>query len=255
MSNKPWGGFAAVVFLTAGLLAGCSDESEPPVGAPNSASAPAPTTEAAATSVPATATPRALVLPKSIPATAFLQATDVPGKAKEKPSQLGAGDQPLPAFCAKDYEQKNTIGVRGTQSIIFGSKDAPADAIPNGTVYEDVIVYRGSGATAFMTDLRAAVKGCATEKDDSGVALTNYLRGPIDAGDDSELIEQTRPAYNEDGTPVGDGSVHRKLWVAVRVGDTIGFVADIGWESVSAEKNDAVSLGRNAAKRIEAWRK
>jgi hypothetical protein len=262
MSNKPVGtdrrrtvriaGGAAAV-LTAGLALGCSSPGtkEPVPGTPSST----PARESATTS-PSTApaTTAAGPIPDSIPASAFLQAGDVPGKAKDKPNRLGANDQPLPAFCGKDYEQKSDIGVRGTSSITFGSADAPADAVPAGVAYEDVIVFKGDGATAFMTDLRAAVKGCASGKDDSGVTVKNYLRGPVDAGDDSELIERTRPATGDDGTPLGGGKVHSLLWVAVRSGDSVAFVTDSGWESASADKDDAITLGRNAAKRLAAWR-
>jgi hypothetical protein len=266
MSNRPVGaerrrtvriagGVAAA--LTAGLAMGCgsSGAEEPVTGTPSSAPSSTPTLESAGTTPPGTpATASARPIPDAIPASAFLQASDVPGKAKDKPHRLGANDQPLPAFCGKDYEQKSDIGVRGTSSITFGSAGAPADAVPAGVAYEDVIVFTGDGATAFMTGLRAAVRGCASDRDDGGVTVRNYLRGPVGAGDDSELIERTRPATNEDGTPAGGGKVHRLLWVAVRSGDAIAFVTDSGWESLSATKDDAITLGRNAAKRLAAWR-
>ncbi|GIM94045.1 hypothetical protein Ato02nite_058380 [Paractinoplanes toevensis] len=179
---------------------------------------------------------------------------DAPGKAKEKPNRLGAGDQKLPAFCKSSYETKDQVGVRATQLLLFASEDAPEGSTPKAAVYEDVIVYRNDGAEQFMASLRKAVQGCATQKDDSGVTLKNFLRGPVPGGgDDSVLIERTRPATDDAGEPVA-GQVHSLFWAAVRQGDTIAFVSNTGWESGSAEKGDTVTLGTRAAARIKAWR-
>jgi hypothetical protein len=187
-------------------------------------------------------------IPDSIPASAFLAASDAPGKAHEKPRRLGSGDQPLPAFCGASYEQKSQIGVRGTQLLLISSADAPDGSTPKAAVYEEVIVFEGDGATAFMTALRKAVTGCATQKDDK-----NYLRGPVEGGDDSELIERTSPATDDAGEPV-EGQLHHLFWAAVRQGDTVAFVSNTGWESGSAEKSDTVTLASRAAARIKAWR-
>lgn len=189
-------------------------------------------------------------IPDSIPPSAFLQPADLPGKAKGTPERLDSADQPLPSFCDADYENADQIGVRATQALHFASADAPADSTPKAAVNQDIIVFRGDGAEAFMADLRAAVESCPSASDDR----KNYLRGPIGAGDDSVLIEQTRPAYGEDGEPALDGSLHRLFWAVVRVGDAISFVSNNGWEAASAEQADTVHLGERSAARLAAWR-
>ncbi|GIF25567.1 hypothetical protein BJ973_003845 [Actinoplanes tereljensis] len=239
------GGVAALI------VGGCSG-SEPTnqAAAPTSPSAAALPSSTSA----AGASPTAKAIPDSIPAIAFLQVVDAPGQAKEKPNRLGAGDQPLPAFCKNSYEQKDQVGVRATQLLLFASEDAPEGSTPKAAVYEDVIVFKNDGATKFMTSLRKAVEGCPTEKADSGVTLKNSLRGPVEgAGEDSVLIERTRPATDDAGEPV-EGQVHSLFWAAIRQGDTIAFLSNTGWESGSAEKTDTQTLATRAASRIKAWR-
>jgi hypothetical protein len=116
-----------------------------------------------------------------------------------------------------------------------------------------VIVFRADGATAFMEDLRTAVRDCPSHRE-GGVASRYYQRGTIGAGDESLLIEQTRPAFGEDGKPVGDGSLHHLYWAVVRAGDAVAFVTNAGWESGSADRGDTVLLGKRAAARLTAWR-
>jgi hypothetical protein len=250
-------GAAAAVVMVAGAVFGArlalagpdrpmpapADTARPPSPAPAS---PPPS------STPSSAPPSssAPALPRSIPARAFLQESDMPGTAVEKPLRLGPGDQDLPDFCGGDYENAGRTAVRATQRYAFQEADAPAGSTPKAAAYEDVIVFRGAGAAAFMEDLRDAVRSCPS----SAGERTNHLRGGIGAGDESVLIEQARPAFGDDGEPVGDGTLHRLYWAAVRVGDTVGFVAVTGWESVSAERADTVHLGERAAARIADWR-
>lgn len=210
-----------------------SSESPPPASAP-----PPPSTQESTASA----------LPKSVPARAFLQESDVPGQAKGAPEWLGAGDHKMPEFCGNDYDRASAA--RATQVLLYASADAPPDSTPKSAVYEDVIVFRGDGAERFMNDLRAAVRDCATDGD-----VKHLARGPVGAGDESLLIERNRPATTDEGSPVGDGSLHRVYFAAVRIGDSVAFLADTGWESGSAERTDTIQLARRAAARLEAWRR
>ncbi|MEU4240804.1 hypothetical protein [Actinoplanes sp. NPDC026619] len=234
--------------MTALFVAGCttSDPTEPLFASPSvAAETPTPPTVSAEPAATGTKS-----IPADVPASAFLQAADAPEKARDQPK---AADHSLPAFCKTSFEQKDQVGVRGTQLLLIQSKGDTEGSTPKSAVYEDVIVYRGDGATEFMSDLRAAVKSCASEKDDVGVTVKNFLRGPIGGGDDSELIERTRPATDDAGEPI-DNQIHQVFWAAVRHGDTIAFVSNTGWESGGAEKGDTVTLGTRAAARVEKWR-
>jgi hypothetical protein len=190
----------------------------------------------------------------SVPDTAFLHADDLPGQVKGSPARLADGERPLPAFCGAAYQQSDRITLRATLRLLYSSAGAPPESTPKAEVYQDILVYRDGGADAFMTGLRAAVAGCASQNDDAGVRVANVLRGAVGAGDDSALIEQTRPATDDEGNPRGDGSQQSMFWAVVRVADAIAFLAVLGWEGCSAELGDAVTLGTKAAGRIAAWR-
>jgi hypothetical protein len=189
----------------------------------------------------------------SVPDTAFLHADDMPGQIKGAPERIPDGERPLPAFCGAPYEQTDRITLRATFRLRYTTAGAPPESTPKAEVYQYILVYRDAGAEAFMTALRAAVTGCASQNDDAGIPVANVMRGDIGAGDESALIEQTRPATDEKGNPVGDGSLQSKFCAIVRVGDAIAFLAVLGWESTSADRGDAVALARKAADRVAAW--
>ncbi|MFI5893731.1 hypothetical protein ACIA5D_26870 [Actinoplanes sp. NPDC051513] len=190
----------------------------------------------------------------SVPDTAFLNADDMPGQIKGTPERLPDGERPLPRFCGAAYEQTDRITSRATFRLRYTSAGAPPESTPKAEVYQDILVYRDAGAGAFMTALRAAVTGCASQNDDAGVPVANFLRGDIGAGDESALLEHARPTTDDEGNPAGDGSVQSRFCAVVRVGDAIAFLAVVGWESSSADRGDTVALGRKAAERLAAWR-
>jgi hypothetical protein len=190
-------------------------------------------------------------VPTSIPARAFLQKPDMPGKLTQPAERLDITKFPLVSVCGKTYDKP---AVRAAQRFYLRSADSPAESTPKTQVQQNIMVYQGDGAEAFMADLRAAVRACPTEKDEVGVPVKHLLRGSAGAGDESALIERTRPTYEENGEPAADGSTSSTFWVVVRVGDTVTFVVNLGWEGIEAERADTVQLGRKAAARLAAWR-
>jgi hypothetical protein len=190
----------------------------------------------------------------SVPDTAFLQAGDLPGQTKGIPVRLGDGERPLPSFCGTAYDQADRLAVRATFRLLYNSPGAAAESTPKGVVYQHILLFRESAAAAFMTGLRAAVAGCASQSDEVGVRVTNLLREAVEAGDESALIEQRRGSTDELGEPRGDGSSQSMYWVAVRVGDAIAFLTVAGWECTSADLGDTITLGQRAAERLAAWR-
>ena len=192
-------------------------------------------------------------IPAEVPDTAFLQSGDVPGTVKGL-SRLSAGERPLPRFCGAPYEQAELLGVRATQRILFSSAGSPPEATPKAAVYEDILVFRAAGAQAFMTGLRDAVTACSSQPDPVGVEVHNFLRGSVGAGDESVLVEQSRPATDEVGEALGDGTEQQRFWAVTRVGDAVAVVTNEGWECCSADQGDTVLLARRATQRLEAWR-
>jgi hypothetical protein len=189
----------------------------------------------------------------SVPDTAFLQPGDMPGQIKGVPVRLGDEERPLPSFCGAAYDQHDRIAVRATFRLLYNSAGSAPESTPKAEVYQDILVFRNDAARAFMTALRAAVAGCASQTDDVGVRVFNVLRGAVEAGDESALIEQRRAATDETGEPLGDGSEQIMYWAAIRVGDAIAFLTVLGWENASADLGDTITLGRRAADRLAAW--
>jgi hypothetical protein len=185
-----------------------------------------------------------------LPDAAFLGAADLPGPIKDAPKRLP--DWPLPVFCGTAYDQPARVVSRATLRYYFTSPGAPAESTPKSVVHQAILLYQPDAATAFMTGLRAAVDACKTQLD-SGITVTNRLRGALSLGDDSALIEQTRPATEESGEPRNDGSLHSVFWTAVRVGNAVTFLSNAGWESCSADHTDTVSLTQHATQRLMTW--
>ena len=190
----------------------------------------------------------------SVPDTAFLQPGDVPGQIKGIPVRLDDGERPLPSFCGAAYDQGDRLAARATFRLLYNSPGSAAESTPKAAIYQDIMVFREDAAAAFMTGLRAAVSACTSQADDVGVRVANVLRGAVEAGDESALIEQRRASTDEVGEPRGDGSSQSMYWAAVRVGDAVAFLAVVGWECTSADLGDAVTLGQRAASRLAAWR-
>ena len=77
-------------------------------------------------------------------------------------------------------------------------------------------------------------------------------RGSAGAGDESLVIEESTAGYDDAGEPTGD--TRYAYIAAVRVGDTVALIQLDGWESASAERADAVTFARAAARRVADWR-
>lgn len=221
----------------------------PPPAPRRSAEAPPATPKSGPSTVtPPSSAPSTPEIPGTIPARAFLRASDAPGEGGT-PERLGAGEHALPDFCGADYAGDDDLGVRATQRMYYRSADAPADSTPKSVLYEDVMVFRGDGAERFMDDLRAAVAGCRSDEPDRNRSL-----GPVGAGDESLLVERSNPAMTGEGEPVGNGSRHTIYFAAVRQGDAIAFLSDNGWETASADQADTTHLTERAAARLKSWR-
>jgi hypothetical protein len=189
----------------------------------------------------------------SVPDTAFLQPGDMPGQIKGVPVRLGDGEQPLPSFCGAPYDQHDRIAARATFRLLYNSAGSAPESTPKAEVCQDILVLRDDAAKAFMTALRAAVAGCGSQTDEVGVRVVNVLRGSVEAGDESALIEQQRAATDEMGEPLGNGSEQVMYWAAIRVADAIAFLTVMGWETASADLGDTITLGGRAADRLAAW--
>jgi hypothetical protein len=234
-----WRGLAVVL-----LLGGCAHGGDP-VAAPTSA---VPSSSAPSSSVPSpSSSPSGPPIPASVPASAFLQAADA-----EKGAEPNAVDPVgTPSFCGATFASYRDIGIRKGSALLWQHKASPEGSTPAGTVTEMITVYRGAGATTFMADLRQAVAQCPSQKT-GGLTRQYKLLGSVSAGQDSVLVEDSTPAYNEDGTP--RSGRHYTFWAAARVADSVALVKNEGWEDASADRTESKAFAQKAAKRLAAWR-
>ena len=217
----------------------------PPSTSPSSAASNAPVTSTSST-LPASS------IPKSIPLRAFLSKADLNDDAGvNSPS----GERtPLPSFCGAEFASDSTIGVRRTMRAFYRRLGAPAGNVPDGVVRQTVTVYKADGADDFMADLRAAVRDCATETDNTGDLKSKYqLIGPVDAGDDSVRVEEQ---YEAESSPdSGELATFTQQISVVRSGDAVTILWTSGYENDSAVDSTVVALTRAASKNLADWRK
>jgi hypothetical protein len=251
------GAAAAIVAVVLTGVAGCANDDVPaaapasasasPVPLPGSAS-PVPLPASASAGPASSPSGPAAAVPASIPASAFLQAADAEKGEAPQPVDPPVGP---PSFCGATFASYRDIGIRRSSTMLWRHRSSPEGSVPSGTVTDTVTVYRGGGATQFMTDLRKAVAGCPAQKV-GGTTHSYRSLGSVSAGDDSVLVEDATPAYAEDGSPLS--GKHYRYWAAVRAGDSVTLVKNEGWEGASADRGESSAFARKAAKRLADWR-
>jgi hypothetical protein len=260
-------GLAAVAVLVAGVTIGArtvlaGPDPAPVLPASPAPSAPLPSTPAPSGSTPAgpvepsspppssppPSSPAAPSIPDSIPARAFLQKADWNGTVVDGPERTSYD---VPRLCGALPPGDELLGVSGTSMLTYRAPDVPAEYTPNGIVYDTVTVYRGSGASDFLRELRDAARTCPVDTI-AGREYRYRSRGSVGSGDESLLIEESTAGYDDAGEPTG-GKRYAYI-AAVRVGDTVALVQLDGWESASAKRADAVTFARAAGRRVGDWR-
>jgi hypothetical protein len=223
-----------------------------PAPGPSAITPPAKTSPSSPSSRPPSSRPPSSApapsIPDSIPARAFVQKADWDGDVVDGPTRTA---HEIPQLCGTKLPSDDLIGVRATAVLSFRAPGVPDEYTPNGTVHDTVTVYRGAGARDFLRDLRDAVRTCPVDTVE-GREYRYRSRGPVGQGDESLLIEESTAGYGDDGEP--SGTTRYAYLAAVRTGDTVAFVEVDGWESASAERDDAVTFARAAGRRAGDWR-
>ena len=180
---------------------------------------------------------------------AFLQLADINGQ--EKPSR---SDGPaLPPIC-KAALSGGTIE-RQARHVIYWADGRPEGYIPDGTFEQTVTRYQPGAAMKFMSDLRAAVAGCANDTTDERPTRYAVVAEGF-AGDGSLLFSMTA-AYAKDpvNDPDGEKADVTRLISVVRVGDAVTILWEQGWEDGGSDRALVDLMTSRVVKRIEAWLK
>jgi hypothetical protein len=251
-------GAAAVAVLVAGaavgtrmVLADGSPVTPPahttsPLPSSPAPSSPPPSSSPPSSPPPSTSTSTTPTIPKSIPARVMLNADD----ANTARFERLARPHPFTEFCiGTDYPSTAEAGVRASVDLLYRQPGEGAEFTPSGEVFHTVTVYRRDGAQEFIDELRENVRLCPQSN-----RWKNRVVSWDGPGDESVLVERSRPATGDDGTPEGDGSKHYNYVIAVRIGDAVSVVENVGYEAVPAERAVAEDFAATAAERLERWR-
>jgi hypothetical protein len=157
-----------------------------------------------------------------------------------------------PSLCGAMYPSDARIGRERSRHIFYSSVNAPPDYVPLGTVDQTISVYEPGGAEAAMSEIRAAVIACPSEKADNGGTAKYRLLTPKDTGDDVILIEETWTPPPSDSPPYP--SVTKQLYYFVRIGDVLTELFVTGWEDIDADRSVGDDYTNRAVRAIERWR-
>jgi hypothetical protein len=267
--NATLAGALTVAVLVAGVSVGSrwvlSGDTEPrplpPLQTTSVAPAPAPSSPVQArpsdppsalpSSTPVSSAPPASsapALPSSIPARALLNGKDGNGTGED----LSVVDSRRPPKLCSDttYPSSSKSAVRKSVMLLYRSPDAPENSVPDDTVYDTVTVYKGTGAEDVLDELRKAVRDCP----DAGEQVKYRSLGSFGAGDESLLVERSRPTTDLPGDPVPGADPTLTYIAMARVGDTVAMVECVGYENWGSTKASAVELAKTAAERVADWR-
>ncbi len=223
-----------------------------PAPAPAASTTPSPTAPSvsAPPSTPqsdrSSSTPPSQATRPTIPVRVFIGADGSDGESLE---DVPKGEA-LPSLCGAKYASDTSVEVRRAQRSYYTDPDV-ANRLA-GLIDQTVTVYRADGARAFMDELRAAVGRCPQQKvgDDT---YRHRLIDPSPVGDESLLLQVTFPRrVGPEGTVMGTSD---EFLSAVRIGDAVCLVYLQGWEGASVDKAEITDLTRQAAQRLEQWRR
>jgi hypothetical protein len=209
---------------------------------------PEPTAEP--TPVPVRVAPEAAIEQATIPMEAFLQPPDT---GAERHERLPWYTHVLPELCGFGFASHETITLGGHVLANYHPGRAKG-YIPNDTFHETIATYRAGGAARFMRELRAAVDDCPVNRYEaachpSDVGAYALVRAPAH-GDEAIVVRITYPEVHNDG-PTGKQA--SRLYLAVRVGDTVMVLAQQGYEFALVEPETFHEIGRRAVVRLTTW--
>jgi len=190
-----------------------------------------------------TTPPPARNTPKSIPNSAFLQASDTGG---EQPVNTRTEDI-VPSLCGASFDSDEDSSLRRSRRITYWNDASHEGQVPDGTFRQTITVYDPDRAGRFLEEIKDAVANCPTEGEHRYRMVTAPKRG-----DESLMFEDRYPTEDPDGNPTGGDDV--RLVSVVRVGYVVTILYETGWEAGwSAEPDVVSSFAGKAVSRIRSW--
>ena len=159
----------------------------------------------------------------------------------------------LPALCGATPGEAGIV-TRRVRTLAFKLATTPQGYVPDGSYKHSITVYRPGRADDALAELRRAVRDCPTRPgtgDTAGLTSTQRLLPDGGYGDESVLFEVRRPATDYEGAPEVREVV--RLVRAVRVGNVVTVLWELGWEGTSSPRSQVDQDSRRAVDAIRNW--
>ncbi|MGC4744410.1 hypothetical protein ACLQ28_01915 [Micromonospora sp. DT201] len=267
------GGTLAVALVVGGVVIGTQVVAMPPpttvpppantptIPAPSAtAGSPSPSTPPTTPGRPPGTTPASPrvtsasppLTPVSIPDRAFFTLPPA-NRTDTKPKFLDR--DVLPGLCGARYPSEAAVVQRRTRSLVYKLPEEKFDGnAPDGTYTHTITIYRSGRADDALDELRRAVRDCPEQEkpaSDKSVLSKQRLLSTDGYGDESVLFEMRSPSVDINGDPTGGDEA--RLVRAIRVGDVVTVLWEIGWETGSSPRTQVDADSRRAVAAIEAW--
>ena len=242
------GTVAAIVVTTIVLPLGAPSPGPVPPATP-SLTSPAPTPDVTSsgpspsgspTANPSASTPTGA----SIPDLAFLQPSDIDGA---EPYDVSGADL-LPSICAATLGSAGDIAAQRARQVIYSKATAGNAPFPEGTFDALIRVYDNGGATRFMTELRAAVAGCAVDQDAEPAPLRYEVVNETLPGDEAISFTTTGRYEPQPGTFVDSTTPYQ----VIRVENAILILMFRSWEGLNYDEALAKTVRDRASRPVRA---
>jgi hypothetical protein len=134
---------------------------------------------------------------------------------------------------------------------VYRQPDGPADAVPQGVLYQTIRSYGGDGAAAFMERARDGLADCRSYR--NGTTTVKVRTKPLSGvADEALTIDLIQPQLDLPGNPTGGEQTNRV--VVTRFGTVVTLLYDGEYERSSSIPELVDTFVREAAQAIRTWR-
>jgi hypothetical protein len=184
---------------------------------------------------------------RTIPASAFF----VMPENMRRDRQEAEGSAAVPQLCDRELAPGDGVVASAAVMNLYQQPDGPADAVPQGVLYQTIRSYSSDGAAAFMDRARDGLADCESYRNRENLVQvrTKPLSG---VADEALTIDLVQPQLDLPGNPTGGEQTNRV--VVMRFGTVVTVLYDGEYERSSSIPELVDTFVGEAAKAISAWR-
>ncbi len=226
--------------VTAVAVTGCGTGTTAPGASSQVTAAPTATASGGVSASPSADAAR------TIPASAFFEMPE----DMRRDRQEAEGSVAVPELCDRELAAGDGVVASAAVMNLYQQPDGPADAVPQGVLYQTIRTYGGDGAAAFMDRVRDGLADCVSYR--SGENTVKVRPKPLPGvADEALTIDLVQPQLDLPGNPTGGEQTNRV--VVMRFGTAVTILYDGEYERSSTIPELVDTFVREAAKAIRAW--